>query len=103
MLAGAQVIISLVVGLSVLALVAGVRAVVASGEPVDHLQQFMDTSSGASLTLRELEMRATFYQRALRPCKGWGAWLLKGTSRSCSGNSKRRGCWQDLAWWISSG
>jgi tight adherence protein C len=67
MLAGAQVIISLVVGLSVLALVAGVRAVVASGEPVDHLQQFMDTSSGASLTLRELEMRATFYQRALRP------------------------------------
>jgi tight adherence protein C len=67
MLAGAQVIISLVVGLSVLALVTGLRAIVAPGEPVDHLQQFMDTSSGASLTLRELEMRASFYQRALRP------------------------------------
>jgi tight adherence protein C len=67
MLAGAQVIISLVVAVSVLALVTGVRAIVASGEPVDHLQQFMDTSSAASLTLRELEMRASFYQRALRP------------------------------------
>jgi len=67
MLAGTQVIISLVVGLSVLALVTGVRAIVAPGEPVDHLQQFLDSSSGASLTLRDLEMRASFYQRALRP------------------------------------
>ena len=37
MLAGAEIIISLVVGLSVLVLVTGVRAIVASGEPVDHL------------------------------------------------------------------
>lgn len=67
MLAGTQIIISLVVGLSVLALVTGVRAIVAPGEPVDHLQQFLDSSSGASLTLRDLEMRASFYQRAVRP------------------------------------
>jgi tight adherence protein C len=67
MLAGAQVIISLVVGLSVLALITGVRAIVAPGEPVDHLQQFLDSGSGASLTLRDLEMRASFYQRVVRP------------------------------------
>lgn len=67
MLAGAPLIVSLIVGLSVLAMIAGVRAMVTAGEPVDHLQQLMEATPGASVTLRELEMRESFYQRALRP------------------------------------
>ena len=67
MLEGAQFLLSLVVGLSVLALVNGVRAIVASGESADRMQQFLGATPGAPLTLHELEMRASFYQRAIKP------------------------------------
>ncbi len=67
MIAGAQLLASLVVGLSVLALVAGVRALMTSGESVDHMQQFLGAAPGASVTLRELEMHASFYERAIKP------------------------------------
>jgi tight adherence protein C len=67
MIAGAQLIASLVVGLSVLALVAGIRALMTSGESVDHMQQFLGAAPGGSVTLRELEMHASFYERAIKP------------------------------------
>ncbi len=67
MLLGVQLLMSVVIGLSVLAVVAGVRALVASEESADRVQQLLGTTSGATLTLRELEMRDSFYQRAVRP------------------------------------
>jgi tight adherence protein C len=70
MLAAAQLFISLLVGLSVLALMAGVRAVVTPSDSEDRLQQLLATTPGASMSLRDLEMRASFYERAVRPLFG---------------------------------
>jgi len=67
MLIGAQLLLSLVVGLSVLALVTGVRGIVAPGESADYVQQTLGAATGAPFTLKELEMRASFYQRAIKP------------------------------------
>lgn len=78
MLIGAQLLLSLVVGLSVLALVTGVRGIVSPGESVDHLQQFLGATSGTAPTLQEIEMRASFYERAIKPV---GATLLKQLGR----------------------
>lgn len=70
MLMAAQLFISLFVGLSVLALIAGVRAVVTPTDSEDRLQQLLGTTPGASMSLRDLEMRASFYERAVRPVFG---------------------------------
>ena len=70
MLAAAQLFISLLVALSVLALVAGVRAAVTRADSEDRLQQLLGTTPGTSMSLRELEMRATFYERAVKPLFG---------------------------------
>jgi tight adherence protein C len=68
MLVGIQLLMSLVVGLSVLALAVGVRSLVAPGESADRVQQLLGTGApGATVTLRDLEMRASFYQRAIKP------------------------------------
>jgi tight adherence protein C len=68
MLIGAQLLLSLVVGLSVLALAIGVRGIVAPGDAADRMEQFLGTTPGAALpTLQELEMRTSFYQRAIKP------------------------------------
>ncbi len=67
MLIGIQLLMSLIIGLSVLALVAGVRALASPGESAERVQQLLGQTSGATVTLRELEMRASFYQRAIRP------------------------------------
>ena len=67
MLIGAQLLLSLVVGLSVLALVAGIRSLVTPSQPADRVQQLLGTASAGSISLRELEMRASFYERAVQP------------------------------------
>jgi tight adherence protein C len=67
MLIGAQMLLSLLVGLSVLAVVAGIRALATPSQPADRVQQLLGTASAGSLTLRELEMRQSFYQRAVQP------------------------------------
>jgi tight adherence protein C len=67
MLIGAQMLLSLVVGLSVLALVAGIRSLVTPSQSADRVQQLLGTASAGSISLRELEMRASFYQRAVQP------------------------------------
>lgn len=67
MLLGTQLLLSLIVGLSVLALVTGIRTLVAPGESADRVQQLLGTASGVSVTLRDLEMRESFYQRAIQP------------------------------------
>jgi tight adherence protein C len=67
MLVGAQLLLSLLVGLSVLVLVNAVRTIMLPGESAERMQQFLGATSDASFSLRELEMRASFYQRAIQP------------------------------------
>lgn len=67
MLIGAQLLLSLIVGLSVLALLNGIRAMVVPGESADRMQQFLAATPEGSLSLRDLEMRDSFYQRAVKP------------------------------------
>ncbi len=74
MLSGVQIALSLLVGLSVLAVINGVRAIVAPGQSADRMQQFLGTTSGPLPTLQDLEMRASFFQRAIKPM---GAALLQ--------------------------
>jgi tight adherence protein C len=74
MLLGVQVLLSLLVGLSVLALINGVRTILAPGQSTDRMQQFLGTATGPLPTLQDLEMRASFFQRAIKPI---GAALLK--------------------------
>ena len=74
MLLGAQLLLSLLVGLSVLALINGVRAIVAPGQSTDRIQQFLGTATGPLPTLQDLEMRGSFFQRAIKPL---GAALLQ--------------------------
>ncbi len=78
MFVGAQLLLSLAVGLSVLALVNGVRAMMLPGESAERMQQFLDATSDASFSLRELEMRDSFYQRAIQPL---AMALLQGLGR----------------------
>jgi tight adherence protein C len=78
MLVGAQLLLSLVIGLSVLAVVNGVRTMVLPAESADRMQQFLDATSDASFSLRELEMRDSFYQRAIQPM---AMALLQGLGR----------------------
>lgn len=82
MLLGAQLLLSFVVGLSVLALVIGVRALVSPSESSDRIQQLM--GEGAPITLRELEMHESFYQRAIQPVVSA---LLQGLSRLAPGSN----------------
>jgi tight adherence protein C len=46
---------------------AGIRALVAPGESAERVHQLLSTTPGATLSLRELEMRASFYQRVIQP------------------------------------
>jgi tight adherence protein C len=78
MFVGAQLLLSLAVGLSVLALVNGVRTMLLPGESAERMQQFLDATSDGSFSLRELEMRASFYQRAIQPV---AMALLQGLGR----------------------
>lgn len=73
MLIGAQLFLSLVVGLSVWALVTAIRSFVTSEGAGDRLQEFLQTGMGPPPTLRQLEMHASFYERAVKPM---GAALL---------------------------
>jgi len=75
MFTGAQLLLSLVIGLSVLALVNGVRTIVTSREPSERVQQFLGATPGVIPTLHELEMRDSFYRRAIKPL---GLTLLRG-------------------------
>ena len=63
------ILLSFVVGLSVLALFFGVRTLVTSGtESSDRIQQFLEgTGPGVAPTLHQLEMRDSFYQRVIQP------------------------------------
>lgn len=64
-----QILLSFVVGLSVLAFFFAVRTFVTSGtESSDRMQQFLEgTGPGVAPTLHQLEMRDSFYQRVLQP------------------------------------
>ena len=65
---GIQLLLSLVVGLSVLALFIGARALATtSSESADRIQQLLEGTGGVAPTLHELEMRASFYQRVIQP------------------------------------
>ena len=63
---GVQLLLSLLVGLSVLALVTGVRFLFVSSNTDERLQELI-TSTGNPVSLREIEMRSSFYKRAVRP------------------------------------
>lgn len=65
MLLGIQLLLSLVVGLTVLTLIMGVRAMLVPAESDDRLQQLL--SSEEALTLQQIEMHASFYERAIKP------------------------------------
>ncbi len=78
MFIGAQLLLSLAVGLSVLAVVNGVRTMMLPGESAERMQQFLDATADTSFSLRELEMRASFYQRAIQPV---AMTLLQGLGR----------------------
>lgn len=67
MLIGVQLLLSLMVGLSVLAVVMGVRSLAKPGEADERLEQVLWAGSGTLPTLQQIEMRASFYQRALKP------------------------------------
>jgi len=70
MLIGAQLLLSVVVGLSVWALVTAIRSFVTSEGADDRMQEFLKTGLGPAPTLRQLEMHASFYERALKPVGG---------------------------------
>jgi tight adherence protein C len=67
MLIGTQLLLSFVIGSSVLALFVGIRAIVTAGKPADRVQQFLGATPGEAPTLRQLEMGASFYQRVIQP------------------------------------
>ena len=75
-----QLGLSLVVGLSVLALIIGVRAFLAPAEEDAHRQEILQvtSASGAPLTLRELEMGDSRYERVIKPI---GQFLLRWLGR----------------------
>ncbi|MDX1520899.1 MAG: type II secretion system F family protein [Anaerolineae bacterium] len=66
MLIGAQLLLSLIIGLSVLAFIMGARAwLVPQGTFEDRLQNILEIQPGESL--RNLEMQASFSERMIRP------------------------------------
>lgn len=67
MLLDAQLLLSLVVGLSVLILFFGVRMFITPVDSADRMQQLMGLNSGEAITLRDLEMQGSFYRRVFKP------------------------------------
>lgn len=67
MLIAAQILLSLIVGLSVLALFNGMRALTAPAGSEDRLQELLHSTSEAPVTLRELELRTSFFNRTIKP------------------------------------
>jgi tight adherence protein C len=67
MLINVQLLLSFIVGLSALALFVGVRALVTPADSADRIQQFVGQNPGEVTTLRELEMRGSFYRRIVIP------------------------------------
>ncbi len=72
MLIGTQLLVSFIVGLSVLTLILGLRALVTPGGSDARVQQFL--GAGDPPNLRQLEMQASFYERAIKPL---GSTLLR--------------------------
>jgi tight adherence protein C len=66
---GVEILLSVVVGLSVLALFMGTRTLFAPGETDQRLQDLMGQGQASTtpMTLRQLEMRGSLYQRAIKP------------------------------------
>lgn len=67
MLITAQILLSLIVGLSVLALVNGVRVFMTPAGSEDRLQEILYVSSEDPMTLREIELRTSFFNRTIKP------------------------------------
>jgi tight adherence protein C len=67
MITTAQILLSVIVGFSVLAVFMGIRAIVTPVESTDRVQQWILGADGGPPTLRELEMKASFYQRIIQP------------------------------------
>jgi len=68
MAAGVPLLFSVVVGLSVLAFVAGIRSFFTSDGAEDRMQELLGTGS-APPTLRDVEMQASLYERAVLPIR----------------------------------
>jgi len=77
---GAEILLSVVVGLSVLALFMGTRTLLAPGEADQRLQDLIGQgqASATPMSLRQLEMRGSLYQRAIKPTFNT---LLQGLGR----------------------
>lgn len=67
MFIGLQLFISLVVGLSILAFILGMRALFTPADQVDRMQQVMGLSLNEPVTVQQLEMQASFFQRVIVP------------------------------------
>jgi tight adherence protein C len=68
MFIGLQLFISLVVGLSILAFILGMRALFVPADQVDRMQQVIGIGNlNEPITLQQLEMRASFFQRVIVP------------------------------------
>lgn len=67
MLITAQILLSLIVGLSVLALFNGVRVFITPAKGEDRLQEILYASSENPMTLREIELRTSFLNRTIKP------------------------------------
>ncbi len=67
MISEIQILLSLVVGLSVLAVVVGLRALTSPAESSGRMQQVVGASGDGAPTLRQIEMSASFYQRIIAP------------------------------------
>jgi tight adherence protein C len=67
MLINIQLLLSVIIGLSVLVLFFGVRMFVTPVDSADRIQQLMSLNSGETPTLRQLEMHGSFYRRVLKP------------------------------------
>lgn len=68
MVAETQIFLSVVVGLSVLTMFVGLRAMISPAEESsDRMQQVVGASSEINPTLRQIEMSASFYRRVVSP------------------------------------
>ena len=67
MLISAPILLSLLVGISVLAIVVGVRSMFVATGPNERIQEILGSATDEPPTLRDLEMQASFYERTLRP------------------------------------
>ncbi|HRV96258.1 MAG TPA: type II secretion system F family protein [Anaerolineae bacterium] len=74
----AQILLSLIVGLSVLALFNGLRVFMTPSGGEDRLQEVLYGSPDAPMTLREIELRTSFVNRTIKPMsKSLLQWLGK--------------------------